>query len=632
MPKSDITTALAWFDRLLCQSTVALSPYQPCPEPTRPNQQAWGVILEALANASVTEKSRIRDLNRLFDVLVECAPRDKLDVKQGIRSLVLEANASVLEALDPISEELELAQSLLAFVAKHFLWADRGASTFFQQMNQSRLLLTRVYPQFVRFGMEDNAWELAKQFVEQEIGAEPIPRISKQLLRDVVPLTLSANISSSDPSAFQKSLKVMRYTVLNGVTPTPAMSQPYLHAYMLAPTEIQRSLQLSDNETLLSCALTLPVWPSPDGLPESFAYTTLTSLLKTMDNAGVSLVVSNKLSQRLTDALYQCQDAHELPRFFADLGPSFQRLKRPSLTSSTMVTELPPQAIVDAELSRYIDEWFPSHPRLTVHDGYTRLLTAVSAPFPKYPNPMALGRLINGLGRARDLPALKFVYEIAQQILFSPIFSSDPVKQSDAWFRIEDQMIIAYAHAGDMESAHAHRDRIIAAGGIPSPDAYGSLIECVRDTTDDASNAMDLFLQSQSLGTRPNVYLYNTIISKLAKARKADFALEFFKRIKADASLQPTSITYGAVIAACARVGYAQIAEQLFEEMTNQPKFKPRIPPYNTMIQMYTYTKPDRERVLHYRDLMLKAGIKPSAHTYKVRVVIHFWPILTLST
>jgi pentatricopeptide repeat protein len=129
---------------------------------------------------------------------------------------------------------------------------------------------------------------------------------------------------------------------------------------------------------------------------------------------------------------------------------------------------------------------------------------------------------------------------------------------------------------------------------------------------------MALFNDAQMIGCTPNVYLYSTIISKLAKARKADFALELFQQMKATPGVRPSSITYGAIIAACARVGDAQSAEHLFLEMSSQPNFKPRIPPYNMMMQLYAHTKPDRERVLHYYDQLLRAGVKPSAHTYKV--------------
>ncbi|KAH7903253.1 hypothetical protein BJ138DRAFT_1074221 [Hygrophoropsis aurantiaca] len=218
----------------------------------------------------------------------------------------------------------------------------------------------------------------------------------------------------------------------------------------------------------------------------------------------------------------------------------------------------------------------------------------------------------------RQLEKVRSLYDIAQIVISS--LESAQQWQSHSWYHIEDQMVIACAHAGDMESAFAHRTRITENGGAPSPDAYGSLIECVKDTTDDTSNAMALFRESQVVGCTPNVYLYNTIISKLAKARKADFALELFQQMKATLGLRPTSITYGAVIAACARVGDAHSAEQLFAEMASQPNFKPRIPPYNTMMQLYTHTKPDRERVLYYYNALLDAGIQPSAHTYKLLI------------
>ena len=128
---------------------------------------------------------------------------------------------------------------------------------------------------------------------------------------------------------------------------------------------------------------------------------------------------------------------------------------------------------------------------------------------------------------------------------------------------------------------------------------------------------MALFTESQNFGVVPNIFMYNTIISKLAKARKADYALQLFQDMKAQ-NIQPTSVTYGAVIAACCRVGDAASAELLFQEMTSEPTFKPRVPPYNTMMQLYTHTKPDRNRVLHYYNELLAAKVQPTAHTYKV--------------
>ncbi|KAI6099048.1 hypothetical protein F5141DRAFT_1144286 [Pisolithus sp. B1] len=583
-PQPDVATALSWFDRLLLQPNPSTNPFESSSEPTRPDQKAWTVMLEMLSQAVSTDKSRIQDLNRLFGVLVDCAAKDSLEVKPTLRSVVLSTNVRFLEQAT-YSEDKDLVHASLAFLAHH-ISLDKGTRPSLLHIGETQALLASVYPQFVRFGMAEKAWELAKGLVAQELSVlgetlekdeKPEAKISGQLLNKVVPLALEAIVSSSsETSALSEALQVMRYAVRTGVKPTSAMAPHLLHAFMVSPIEIQRDLAQQDYESLLSCALALPVNPSNNELPQGCAYQSLMALLKVFDNAGIDShvqAVPRKLALAVMTALHESLDAHQLAEFFGTAWASTE-LSAPRVP-----------VIVDAELSRYIDEWYPSNRSRTVHDGYARLQEAISAPSPRYPHPTTLGRLINGLGRARDISAL-------QSFIFSPYVSANPSWQSQAWFQIEDQMIVA---------AYAHRDRISAAGG---------LIECVRDTTDDTSNAMALFTECQMRGTKPN----------LAKARKADFALDLFEQMKTSTSLRPSSITYGAVIAACARVGDTQAAERLFEEMAGQPNFKPRIPPYNTMMQMYTHTKPDRGRVLHFYELMLKAGIKPSAHTYKLLI------------
>ncbi|KAI0706863.1 hypothetical protein C8T65DRAFT_708697 [Cerioporus squamosus] len=159
-------------------------------------------------------------------------------------------------------------------------------------------------------------------------------------------------------------------------------------------------------------------------------------------------------------------------------------------------------------------------------------------------------------------------------------------------------MIIGLAHAGDLEAAHAHRQRILQQGGVPSADAYGALILHVKDTTDDTSNAMALFQESQSLG--------------LAKARKADHALQLFEDMKARGVQPRPSRTVR--LSPRAAVSATLPRQLLFQEMTGEPTFKPRVPPYNTMMQLYTHTKPDRARVLHYYNELLAARLLIDAY------------------
>ena len=598
-PRPDIKTALSWFDRLLQQPAASSHNDEPTQNPSRPDQVCWSVILDALVEASSEQTAYLKDLNRLYDALVDCAPKDRLGVKVSDTLMVLEANYRVLDAFvkSPRSEAAaEEAKDTANFVGKHLRRVTDQLSSVKPGRNLAKYKAT------------------VTKLLSAYFDTVAVVYSSDRACEQMMPLT--------PPVAW-----------LGSPTP-PSIARPLLDIYVSAP---QVPASVSHLETLVMSALSLPVQSvvSDVSSPMGPSYTGLMPLLQAMSDVGVDFrLVSSKVQVALTEALYANYSEREVSQFLDGLAWSFNRLRMPLAertnegsdapripTPPLPSSEFPPpptQIIVDAELSRRIDQWFPSHPSITVDDSYNILQAAISGTLPRYPHPATLGRLINGLGRTGNIAAAQSVYSIAQQVLFSPFVAQSPTWQSQAWFQIEDSMIIAYAHGGDMDAAYGHRSRITTAGGVPSPDAYGSLIECVKDTTDDTSNAMALFAECQMLGTKPNVYLYNTIISKLAKARKADFALELFQQMKANTTLRPSSITYGAVIAACARVGDATAAEQLFEEMASQPNFRPRIPPYNTMMQLYTHTKPDREKVLFYLNKMKEINVHPSAHTYKV--------------
>ncbi|KAL5637090.1 hypothetical protein ACGC1H_000909 [Rhizoctonia solani] len=268
---------------------------------------------------------------------------------------------------------------------------------------------------------------------------------------------------------------------------------------------------------------------------------------------------------------------------------------------------------IDPLQSKFIDEY--SLPRTTVTplDSFARFQAGMH--IGRLPAPESIGRLINALGRLGAVDKVQFLYSAAQHAL--ACLENDKAWQAQAWFQIEDQMVIALAHAERPEAAAIHKSRIIAQGGAPSADAYGALIAGIKNTTDDAHVARELFEEARKLGVPANIFLYNTVISKAARARKAEYALELFHEMRA-AGLRPTSVTYGAIIGACCRVGDAETASYLFAEMSSMPNFKPRVPPYNTMMQFFVHTKPNRERCLDYYQAMLDARVHPSAHTYKL--------------
>jgi pentatricopeptide repeat protein len=278
---------------------------------------------------------------------------------------------------------------------------------------------------------------------------------------------------------------------------------------------------------------------------------------------------------------------------------------------------------VDPRFSRTLDDLLHHSARNVGRRAEPGPITAfslfvTSARSGKFPVVETIGRLINALGRMREIAKVQEVYAHSQIALAS--LADDKSRQAQGWFHVEDQMIEAFAHAGDVEAASVHRSRIIALGGAPSADAYGALISCIKDTTDDASVAVELFEESQRLGVRANTFLYNTLISKLSRARKAKYVLKLFRRM-AEEGLRPSSVTYGAVICACCRVGDEQSAARLFEEMVAMPNFKPKATPYNTMMQAYlTKATPERDRVLYYYTELLKAKVRPTAHTYKLLI------------
>ena len=251
-------------------------------------------------------------------------------------------------------------------------------------------------------------------------------------------------------------------------------------------------------------------------------------------------------------------------------------------------------------------------PTISPQVGFERLVAGFR--IGDVPSPENIARLIVSLSFHKEKEKIIKCYEIGNEVLAS--LAVNKSWQASGWFALEDAMVTALAHCGDMQAASIHRSRMVAQGSAPTASAYGALIANIKDTTDNAAVAIELFEESRRLNVEPNAYLYNTIISRLAKARKADYAMMLFQAMKT-AGLMPTEVTYGAIIAGCARIGDSHTAELLFEEMRSLPGYQARIPPFNTMMQLYTHVKPNRERALHYYNLMEQMNVQPTPYTYK---------------
>lgn len=193
------------------------------------------------------------------------------------------------------------------------------------------------------------------------------------------------------------------------------------------------------------------------------------------------------------------------------------------------------------------------------------------------------------------------------------------------WVPILDAMIGACLNAGDREQASQFHEELLGLGYSPSANTFGLYITTLKESTrssDEATEAVNIFRRAVSEGVEPTSFLYNAVIGKLGKARRIDDCLAYFAEMRSQ-NIRPTSITYGTIVNALCRVNDERFAEQMFEEMESMPNYSPRPAPYNSIIQYFLNIKHDRHKVLRYFDRMLSRGIRPTTHTYKLLIDAH---------
>lgn len=642
----DLDSAITWFDRLLQERDLpSQNPTQSSSTVTKPHLQAWRELVQALA----IDGSRLTDLNRL----VELACKERLaDIPVLESTMVVHANLRHLDTLLPTAPEaivpalkklMEIHGSV--FDSKEPFAPTAKSRDAADEIGSVHLATVKL---LVGLGEMERAVDLLERYAtgvlqrcaEAEatgaVGAQIALEHHSNLRYFLVESSAAFFTADVDARSLKTSMRLARIADQAGLPPRAAVAAQYLSAYvrasdadkaLVSPQEWCLLLEAAVNA--MAAARSAVENPLFQPLPESFD---IFQLVSDMAAKGVDLndakptvfsLFGSAVSESYDPDTIRARLEHLPPAFRAKLESTLPR-PRSSVQKSISPGEGPELLLpetassqkvqIDRGQHQYIEECLYAN-NMSALTAYSRFETG--AQLGLYPRPEVIGRLISALGRLGDVEKVHKAYAASQLVLAA--MGHDKPAQSLAWFQVEDQMIIGLAHAGDPQSAHVHRLRILEQGGVPSADAYGALIEHVKDTTDDTNGAMALFEEAVAAGVHPNIYLYNTAISKLAKARKADHALALFEQMKS-LHIRPTSVTYGALIAACCRVGDVASAEALFNEMTSQPNFKPRVPPYNTMMQMYTHTKPDRHRVLHYYNELLRANVKPTAHTYKVRI------------
>ncbi|RKF61814.1 Pentatricopeptide repeat-containing protein, chloroplastic [Erysiphe neolycopersici] len=193
------------------------------------------------------------------------------------------------------------------------------------------------------------------------------------------------------------------------------------------------------------------------------------------------------------------------------------------------------------------------------------------------------------------------------------------------WISILDAMIGACLTLGDRNLAAQYHQELLSIGAVPTANTFGLYITTLKGCTktfDEAADAIKIFNQAKIEGVKPSSFLYNALIGKLGKARRIDDCLYYFAEMRY-LGIRPTSVTYGTIVNALCRVSDENLAESLFEEMESMPNYKPRTAPYNSLMQFFLNTKRDKIKVLSYFERMMKKGIKPTSHTYKLIVDAH---------
>ena len=613
----DPSSAVSWFERLVDQGKRTKGEWAPTLEPPQPTIELWKDILQQLC-----ELDRVDDVNRLFArFTARLGSPDQMS--NPLRRITYLANIRYLQSHQVTVEQgIALLDQALSAIGSSKDW-----QTLFWDMHGNEAM-QEVIGMYARFGCIDKAVDIIEQLSASRavVGTwhvrGPFDGHSDErpdLIHSVSDMVLF-NKDVPRPVPLLTVLRIVKVWTSRGMHVTPRLAQAVLSAYTLAQERQDQLMELSaqDWEVLAFSASTY----GEGGVSQTL------SLITDIARFGIDPgQISDAVMHNLLRPVIDQKGIAETAALMENLGPGFSALlANPKTFAYVQPAGLPsgqptPNAApvdigtmrIDEYQGRYIEE-------VNMRTGKDKAAVAAFQRFERgaalgtFPTPDVVGRLIEGLGRAGEMAKVDYLYGVAQNII--SLLPAAESAQLNGWAAVENSMIIARGHAGDSLSADAHRMRLLQQGLTPTADAYGALIQSIKDTTDDTARALEYFHESVMRGVRPNIFLYNTTISKLAKARKADYALELFRNMK-NSGVNPSSITYGAVIAACCRVGDSASAETLFEEMTTQHNFRPRVPPYNTMMQFYVQTKPNRDRFLYYYNRMINAGIKPTAHSYK---------------
>ena len=237
----------------------------------------------------------------------------------------------------------------------------------------------------------------------------------------------------------------------------------------------------------------------------------------------------------------------------------------------------------------------------------------------RHPRYIVYAKLITAAAKEGRNSLMRDILGMARQdVPFLPGYSV----VRHGWSAILDSMVGACLTMGNRTLAAQYHQELRSIGAAPTANTFGLYITTLKESTktsDEASEALRIFLQAKSEGVEPSSFLYNALIGKLGKARRIDDCLFYFREMR-NLGIRPTSVTYGTIVNALCRVSDERYAEEMFDEMESMPNYKPRPAPYNSLMQYFLTTKRDSSKVLAYYERMQSKDIEATMHTYKLLI------------
>lgn len=469
---NDHQTAFTWFNQLLSQPQAApLDPNEPLTTASRPNREAWSIMLSTLAEFDVPT------LNHAAAIFTSAARADLLEITADDRRLIVEANIRYMTELGPGNAAIDSILDVLIASLQTFPIRN---SEMDQQVTISLARLLHGNGKF------SQALNIIRQHVDTAI-TNSLSSDERCELGLLVQSCYESFPIDATPFTIDEVLTLSGMTTQLGLPPLlPNLAVAYIQAFldarvggstvsMSAPgwsvmAEAFCAAEMSHHETVFPALA--KVIPSEFDLfltelrnacvelPQHINELISETLLSTRGPGADSEVTVSPPDSVNTDASTTVAPSSlESPTISELVLPSPRRTPAPTvpIASKASITRVN----IDTRLSRSIDDDCYSKRSMAPFSGFAKLESG--ARHGAYPTPETLGRLINSLGRAKDVEKIRRVYELAQVVLGN----LEEKRQTVSWFHIEDQMVEAMAHAGDLEAAGVHRSRIIQYGALP---------------------------------------------------------------------------------------------------------------------------------------------------------------------